>query len=87
MAKSDTWPGGVAMESLSNMDSAGSCDSVISVNSGFVSSPGTSYLWPTDTVVCLFIVQHSESIAWLAEDCVNKHKRLTYYTQIKTFRR
>lgn len=38
MAKSDTWPGGVAMESLSNMDSAGSCDSVISMNSGFVSS-------------------------------------------------
>ncbi|XP_071750715.2 specifically androgen-regulated gene protein isoform X1 [Centroberyx gerrardi] len=35
MPKSDTWPGGVAMESLSNMDSAGSCDSVISMNSGF----------------------------------------------------
>ncbi|KAK2851674.1 hypothetical protein Q5P01_007950 [Channa striata] len=33
MPKSDTWPGGVAMESLSNMDSAGSCDSVISMNS------------------------------------------------------
>lgn len=39
MAKSDTWPGGVAMESLSNMDSAESCDSVISLNSGSVSSP------------------------------------------------
>ncbi|KAM4610167.1 specifically androgen-regulated gene protein [Polymixia lowei] len=35
MPKSDTWPGGVAMESVSSMDSAGSCDSVISVNSGF----------------------------------------------------
>ncbi|CAK6957546.1 specifically androgen-regulated gene protein isoform X1 [Scomber scombrus] len=34
MPKSDTWPGGVAMESLSNMDSVGSCDSVISMNSG-----------------------------------------------------
>ncbi|XP_023261953.1 specifically androgen-regulated gene protein-like isoform X1 [Seriola lalandi dorsalis] len=34
MPKSDTWPGGVAMESLSNIDSAGSCDSVISMNSG-----------------------------------------------------
>ncbi|XP_076597580.1 specifically androgen-regulated gene protein isoform X2 [Chaetodon auriga] len=34
MPKSATWPGGVAMDSLSNMDSAGSCDSVISVNSG-----------------------------------------------------
>lgn len=39
MAKSDTWPGGVAMESLSNMASAGSCDSVISMNSRCVSSP------------------------------------------------
>ncbi|XP_041860044.1 specifically androgen-regulated gene protein-like isoform X2 [Melanotaenia boesemani] len=35
MSKSGTWPGGVAMESLSNMDSAGSCDSVISMNSGY----------------------------------------------------
>ncbi|XP_059189538.1 specifically androgen-regulated gene protein [Centropristis striata] len=35
MPKSDTWPGGVAMESLSNLDSAGSCDSVISMNSGY----------------------------------------------------
>ncbi|KAM9351175.1 specifically androgen-regulated gene protein [Symphorus nematophorus] len=35
MPKSDTWPGGVARESLSNMDSAGSCDSVISMNSAY----------------------------------------------------
>uniref|UniRef100_A0A3B4ZFS8 Specifically androgen-regulated gene protein-like n=1 Tax=Stegastes partitus TaxID=144197 RepID=A0A3B4ZFS8_9TELE len=35
MPESETWPGGVAMESLSNMDSAGSCDSVISMNSGY----------------------------------------------------
>ncbi|KAK5863878.1 hypothetical protein PBY51_000871 [Eleginops maclovinus] len=34
MPKSDTWPGGVAMEPSSNLDSAGSCDSVISMNSG-----------------------------------------------------
>lgn len=34
MPKSDTWPGGIAIESLSNMESSGSCDSVISVNSG-----------------------------------------------------
>lgn len=38
MPKGDTWPGGVAVEPLSNMDSAGSCDSVISTNSGYVSS-------------------------------------------------
>ncbi|CAL8367456.1 unnamed protein product [Lota lota] len=36
MPKSDTWPGSSATEpSSSNMDSAGSCDSVISTNSGF----------------------------------------------------
>ncbi|XP_023131324.2 specifically androgen-regulated gene protein [Amphiprion ocellaris] len=35
MPESETWSGGVAMESLSNMDSAGSCDSVISMNSGY----------------------------------------------------
>uniref|UniRef100_A0A3Q2P703 Specifically androgen-regulated gene protein-like n=1 Tax=Fundulus heteroclitus TaxID=8078 RepID=A0A3Q2P703_FUNHE len=33
MSKSGTWPGNVAMEPLNNMDSAGSCDSVISTNS------------------------------------------------------
>lgn len=37
MPKSDTWPGGVSIDSLSGMDSAGSCDSVLSSNSGFVS--------------------------------------------------
>ncbi|XP_073326126.1 specifically androgen-regulated gene protein [Pagrus major] len=35
MPKGGTWPGGVALESSSNMDSAGSCDSVISMNSGY----------------------------------------------------
>ncbi|KAG7519036.1 hypothetical protein JOB18_000080 [Solea senegalensis] len=35
MPKSDSWPGGVATKSLSNMDSAGSCESVISMNSGY----------------------------------------------------
>ncbi|TKS77849.1 Specifically androgen-regulated gene protein [Collichthys lucidus] len=35
MPKSDMWPGGVALDSLSKMDSAGSCDSVISMNSGY----------------------------------------------------
>uniref|UniRef100_A0A3Q0QRA7 Specifically androgen-regulated gene protein n=1 Tax=Amphilophus citrinellus TaxID=61819 RepID=A0A3Q0QRA7_AMPCI len=35
MPKSDTWPGDVPVESFSNMDSAGSSDSVISMNSGY----------------------------------------------------
>lgn len=57
MPKGDTWPGGVAAEPSSNMDSAGSYDSVISTNSGYVSSdPLTSvpltlllYSWPYKT--------------------------------------
>ncbi|XP_051947833.1 specifically androgen-regulated gene protein [Xyrauchen texanus] len=35
MPKSDTWPGGIAMESVTGMDSAGSRDSMVSINSGF----------------------------------------------------
>ncbi|XP_051517145.1 specifically androgen-regulated gene protein-like [Myxocyprinus asiaticus] len=35
MPKSDTWPGDIAVESVTGMDSAGSCDSVVSINSGF----------------------------------------------------
>lgn len=38
MPKSDTWPGGVAIETMTGMDSAGSCDSVVSMNSGFVTT-------------------------------------------------
>lgn len=57
MPKGDTWPGGVAAEPSSNMDSAGSYDSVISTNSGYVSSdplpsvPLTLllYSWPYKT--------------------------------------
>lgn len=37
MPKSDTWPGGVGLETMTSMESAGSCDSVVSANSGFVS--------------------------------------------------
>ncbi|XP_049428850.1 specifically androgen-regulated gene protein [Epinephelus fuscoguttatus] len=35
MPKSDTWPGGIGLETMTGMDSAGSCDSVVSANSGF----------------------------------------------------
>lgn len=38
MPKSDTWPGGTGLETMTGMDSAGSCDSVISANSGVVSN-------------------------------------------------
>lgn len=38
MPISDTWPGDTRMETMNGMESAGSCDSVVSVNSGFVSN-------------------------------------------------
>lgn len=37
MPKSDAWPGGTGLEMMISMDSAGSCDSVVSANSGSVS--------------------------------------------------
>ena len=37
MPRSDTWPGGIVLDTMKEMDSAGSCDSVDSINSGFVS--------------------------------------------------
>lgn len=44
MPKSDTWPGGIGLEAMTSMDSAGSCDSVVSANSGYVSS----WLYPLE---------------------------------------
>ncbi|KAL0978502.1 hypothetical protein UPYG_G00171330 [Umbra pygmaea] len=35
MPRSETWPGSIAMETMTVMDYAGSCDSVASMNSGF----------------------------------------------------
>lgn len=45
MPKSDTWPGGNGLETMISMDSAGSCDSVVSANSGFVSNRFTLLTW------------------------------------------
>lgn len=39
MPRSDTWLGGVELDNMREMDSAGSCDSVVSINSEFVSEP------------------------------------------------
>lgn len=38
MPKNDTWTGDTGLETMDGMDSAGSCDSVVSANSGFVSN-------------------------------------------------
>ncbi|XP_035594522.1 specifically androgen-regulated gene protein-like isoform X2 [Oncorhynchus keta] len=54
MAKSDTWPGGVAMESLINMDSAGSYDSV--------SDDSLEYLSVEERACLMFLESTIESL-------------------------
>uniref|UniRef100_A0A3B3V6S1 Specifically androgen-regulated gene protein n=1 Tax=Poecilia latipinna TaxID=48699 RepID=A0A3B3V6S1_9TELE len=57
MSKSGTWPGNVAMESLSNMDSAGSCDSVISTN-----SDSMEYLSAEEKACLMFLEETIEAL-------------------------
>ncbi|KAJ8378046.1 hypothetical protein AAFF_G00249170 [Aldrovandia affinis] len=61
MPKSDTWPGGVAMESMTSMDSAGSCDSMVSVNSGF-SDDSLEHLSAEERECLLFLEETIESL-------------------------
>ncbi|XP_014837186.1 PREDICTED: specifically androgen-regulated gene protein-like isoform X1 [Poecilia mexicana] len=65
MSKSGTWPGNVAMESLSNMDSAGSCDSVISTNSAWVSGASEDsmeYLSAEEKACLMFLEETIEAL-------------------------
>ncbi|KAJ8265424.1 hypothetical protein COCON_G00145230 [Conger conger] len=61
MPGSDTWPGGVAMESMTSMDSAGSCDSVVSVNS-VSSDDSLEYLSPEERACLMFLEETIESL-------------------------
>ncbi|CAB1329801.1 unnamed protein product [Coregonus sp. 'balchen'] len=61
MPKSDTWPGGVAMESLISMDSTGSCDSVVSMNSGF-SDDSLEHLSAEERACLMFLESTIESL-------------------------
>ncbi|XP_032378005.1 specifically androgen-regulated gene protein [Etheostoma spectabile] len=61
MPKSDTWPGSVAMESLSNLDSAGSCDSVISMNSGY-SEDSMEHLSPEERACLMYLEETIEAL-------------------------
>ncbi|XP_011600947.2 specifically androgen-regulated gene protein [Takifugu rubripes] len=68
MAKSDTWPGGVAMESLSNMDSAESCDSVISLNSGSSQSEDSMEHLSAEERACLMYLEETIEALEVQED-------------------
>ncbi|XP_076022232.1 specifically androgen-regulated gene protein [Genypterus blacodes] len=61
MPKSDTWPGGVAMESLSNMDSAGSGDSVIIMNSG-LSGDSMDHLSAEERACLMYLEETIEAL-------------------------
>ncbi|XP_040060794.2 uncharacterized protein LOC120835696 [Gasterosteus aculeatus] len=61
MPKSDTWPGGVGMETTTGMDSAGSCDSVLSTNSGF-SDDSLDHLSAEEKACLMFLEETIESL-------------------------
>ncbi|XP_076003423.1 specifically androgen-regulated gene protein [Genypterus blacodes] len=61
MPKSDTWPGGTGLETMTGMDSAGSCDSVVSANSG-VSDDSFEYLSAEERACLMFLEETIESL-------------------------
>ncbi|XP_054638091.1 specifically androgen-regulated gene protein-like [Dunckerocampus dactyliophorus] len=61
MQKGDTWHGGAAMGSLNNMESAGSYDSVISVNSG-CSEDSLEHLSAEERACLMFLEQTIEAL-------------------------
>ncbi|XP_041745196.1 specifically androgen-regulated gene protein-like isoform X1 [Coregonus clupeaformis] len=61
MPKSDTWPGGVTIETMTGMDSAGSCDSVVSMNSGF-SDDSFEHLSAEERACLMFLEETIESL-------------------------
>uniref|UniRef100_A0A4W6FBP1 Zgc:158258 n=1 Tax=Lates calcarifer TaxID=8187 RepID=A0A4W6FBP1_LATCA len=61
MPKSDTWPGGIELETMIGMDSAGSCDSVVSANSGF-SDDSLEHLSAEEKACLMFLEETIESL-------------------------
>ncbi|XP_031157839.1 specifically androgen-regulated gene protein [Sander lucioperca] len=61
MPKSDTWPGGTGLETMTGMDSAGSCDSVVSANSAF-SDDSLEHLSAEEKACLMFLEETIESL-------------------------
>ncbi|XP_071350155.1 specifically androgen-regulated gene protein isoform X2 [Trachinotus anak] len=61
MPKSDTWPGGFGLETMTGMNSAGSCDSVVSANSGF-SDDSLEHLSAEEKACLMFLEETIESL-------------------------
>ncbi|XP_061759247.1 specifically androgen-regulated gene protein-like isoform X2 [Nerophis ophidion] len=61
MPKGDTWHGGATLVSLNNMESAGSCDSVISVTSGY-SEDSLEHLSAEEMACLMYLEQTIEAL-------------------------
>ncbi|XP_077385509.1 uncharacterized protein LOC144023673 [Festucalex cinctus] len=61
MPKSDTWPGGTGLEMLAEMDSAGSCDSVVSGQSAS-SDDNLEHLSAEEKACLMFLEETIESL-------------------------
>ncbi|KAM4581823.1 specifically androgen-regulated gene protein isoform 1-T2 [Fundulus diaphanus] len=61
MPKSDTWAGGTEPETMDGMDRAGSCDSVVSANSGF-SEDSLEHLSAEEKACLMFLEETIESL-------------------------
>ncbi|KAK5621740.1 hypothetical protein CRENBAI_017924 [Crenichthys baileyi] len=61
MPKSDTWPGDTEPEMMNGMDSHGSCDSVVSANSGF-SEDSLEHLSAEEKACLMFLEETIESL-------------------------
>ncbi|XP_029006238.1 specifically androgen-regulated gene protein [Betta splendens] len=61
MPGSDTWPGGTGLDTTPGMDSAGSCDSVVSANSGF-SDDSLGHLSAEEKACLMFLEETIESL-------------------------
>lgn len=61
MPKSDTWPGGTGLERMNGMESAGSCDSVVSANSAY-SDDSLEHLSAEERACLMFLEETIESL-------------------------
>ncbi|KAM9408157.1 specifically androgen-regulated gene protein [Pholidichthys leucotaenia] len=61
MPKSNTWPGGPGLETVNGMDSAGSCDSIVSAHSGF-SDDSLEHLSAEEKACLMFLEETIESL-------------------------
>ncbi|XP_041953420.1 specifically androgen-regulated gene protein isoform X2 [Alosa sapidissima] len=82
MSKSDTWPGGVAMETVISKDSAGSYDSVISMDSNH-SDDSLMYFAPDVRASLMFLEETIESLE-LEEDSGLSNDELDPHTPTPT---